>query len=483
MLLDRLTSSIDPTGRDLNRDCGYIDNPTVWDYLELFKRADVANRVVSIWGDECWAAYPDLYETDRPKETEFEKAWKTLSLKVHPWHYLHRLDVRSGIGEFGVMLLGLADGGNLTRPAATYNLDGTLRSNSQSVNQLLYLRVFDQSQVTVDEVEGNASNARFGQPVYYNVNFYDPNLLSQTAGETFQGGGGMPGITRKVHWTRVIHAAEGGEVTAPPRMEPVLNRLMDIRKVAGSSAEMFYKGGFPGYQFVTNQDLVDMTDTDVEAIQADIEDYYNGLKRYLSAERGEWKSLAPQVADPEKNLMQQLTLLCATIGVPMRVFLGTESGHLASTQDAGTWKERLRGRQLNYLEPMLVRPFVDRLMDLGCLPRVPDYVITWRDLQTLGDKDLADVALKKVQALMQYVTGGVFAIMPPKMLFTLILGYTDRQSDAIITELGGDEAVRKKLEKMWKDSKVKAQPQGGGRFGAPNANDPGRPPGPPTSNL
>jgi hypothetical protein len=480
LLLGRNSGTVDPTNRDLNKECGYLEEPTVENYLELFKRADVANRVVRIWPDECWAAFPELYETDSPQETEFERAWGDLTKRVHPWHYLHRVDVRSGIGSFGVLLLGLSDGKDLATPAATYNMDGSLRANSVQASQLLYLRVFDESMVRVASLESDTRNARFGQPVTYQITFADPTTGTDPASLFPDNPGGVPAaIDRTVHWTRIVHVADnrgdsGSEIYGSPRLEVVLNRSMDIRKVAGANAEMFWKGGFPGYQFATFPDLTGEAAVDEDSVRQEIQDYYNGLQRYLTAVGGEWKSLAPQVADPEKTLVQHLTLLCAAIGVPLRIFLGTESGHLASTQDAGTWKERLRGRQLNYLEPMLVRPFVNRLMDLGCLPRVQGYTISWRDMQTLGDKDMADVALKKVQALMQYVTGSVFTVLPPKMLFTLIMGFSDRQADAVIRELGGEAAVIKKL------IKVTAKPptgQGGIKTGNPQRKTQGRPRG------
>jgi hypothetical protein len=229
----------------------------------------------------------------------------------------------------------------------------------------------------------------------YNIVFYDPNAQGTLNDD------GVPDnatTQMKVHWTRAIHVADNrmtSEIFGIPRLRPILPHIQDIRKVSGSSAEMFFKGGFPGYQFRTDPGL----GADVELISEDdirdnVEAYMNGLVRYLTAVGGQWESLAPQVADPSNNLTQQLTYLCLTIGVPFRIFIGSEAGHLASTQDAGTWKERLRGRQLNYLQPWVVNPFVERLMEIGALPRVKRFLINWRDLQTLGDKDRADVGFE-----------------------------------------------------------------------------------------
>ena len=52
-------------------------------------------------------------------------------------------------------------------------------------------------------------------------------------------------------------------------------------------------------------------------------------------------------------------------GVPYRILVGSEEAKLASSQDKRTWNERVQKRRDNYLTPMVVRPFVDRLIALG----------------------------------------------------------------------------------------------------------------------
>jgi uncharacterized protein len=472
-------AGLDPAGRDLDKECGYPSptERTVNYFRSLYNDSGVAARVVHIWPDECWAAYPDLYETEKKRKTPFERAWGDLSDRVNPWHFLHRADRLSGIGRFGILLLGLSGGDDPSTPAAPVD-PGTGRPlAAEGSRQLLYLRAFDEYHVRVAEAEGDNTNPRYGQPTVYEINL----LGGDPGGQPVQYKDGPFPTSARVHWTRIIHLAdnrESSEIYGVPRCYHCVAPLHDIRKVAGSSAEMFWKGGFPGYQFKVSPDLVGEEVVDEEDIRQEVEAYVNGLQRYMSAEGGEWASLAPQVADPGHHIDVYLTLLCAIIGVPKRVFLGAEAGQLASTQDADAWKGRLRGRQLNYLEPMVVRPLIDRLMDLGCLPQARKYTLSWRDLKTLGDKDLADVGLKKVQALMQYVTGGVFLVVPPRLLFTAVLGFTDEQADAIITALGGDEAVAKRLVDMAAAFQKKAAaPQGGGRAGNPAAGTTGRPPG------
>jgi hypothetical protein len=473
-------ANIESPGRDLDKECGYIEFPTIEQYLKFYTTVGVANRAVNIWPDECWAAYPDLYQNEGPNPTRFERAWDDLNRNVLAWHYLHRIDRLSGIGQFGLLFFGISDGLSLDQPVKGLDAMTGKAKDGRKPLDLLYLRAFDEASIQIFQREGNPRSPRFGQPVLYNITFYDPNTQGNLSTD-----GNLPEnatTQMKVHWTRTLHIADNrmtSEIFGIPRLRPVLSNVQDIRKVSGSSAEMFFKGGFPGYQFRTDPGL----GADVELISEDdirdnVEAYMNGLVRYLTAVGGQWESLAPQVADPSNNLTQQLTLLCLTLGVPLRIFIGSEAGHLASTQDAGTWKERLRGRQLNYLQPWVVNPFVERLMEIGALPRVKRFLINWRDLQTLGDKDRADVGLKRAQSIMQYITSGGNQLISPMLFFTLVLGMTDREAQAVVKDIK-DNPPKKLLQSPVKPALAGAKagdnPAGGGRVGNPPAADVGSP--------
>jgi uncharacterized protein len=462
---------LDPPERDLDRECGYPTNPDIGYYKLLYDRVGVAGRTVNIWPDECLAGHPDLAENLKKRKTSFERRAEEVIDQTLLWHYVQRADRLSGIGQYGVLLLGLDDGRDLSETAEGFRPNGTPDPNFEGQRDLLFLRAFDQSLVRVGGWETDPASPRYGMPTNYLVNFASPEVVSSVTTS------GVPYNEQEVHWTRAVHLADcrqSSEVIGYSRMHAVLNDILNVRKVGGASAEMFWKGGFPGYQFKTNPDLA--IDLDENALAEEVDAYVNGLKRYMTAVSGEWASLAPQVADPSKTLLQHFTLLCAGIQVPLRVFLGTESGHLASTQDAIAWKGRVGNRRLNYVEPMVVRPLVDRLQALGVLPRVKKYILTWPDLLAMSDKDRMDVALKQVQALFQYVQGRVNQVMPHRILLTQVLGYSEAMADAVEAELaaGGGPKI---------EPANTAGAQSGGRLGNPSADDTGRPPGGPPEGM
>jgi hypothetical protein len=122
-------------------------------------------------------------------------------------------------------------------------------------------------------------------------------------------------------------------------------------------------------------------------------------------------------------------------GVPYRVLLGSEEAKLASAQDKRTWNNRVARRQNNYVSPMILRPFIDRLIAVGCLPEPAQYMVVWPDLNAATDDDIAKIASNRTAAFAQYVQAGVDALVPPLQYFTKIHKMSDEEALAIISEM------------------------------------------------
>lgn len=418
-------SQLDPVGRNLDAECGYPQNPTVATFRRMYDRNDYANRVVNIWPDECWANRPWLYETEDARVTKFERAFAALQKRLDLWHYLHRLDRLSGIGSFGVMLLGLNDGQKLSTPAPGFDLYRRRKERPAKRVELAYAQTFAEDDVGIDGLDDREGSPRLNQPLFYTLNVSAPSS-------------GDPAAVRqlRVHWSRVIHAAdncESNNIYGVPRQKPVLNRLLDLRKILGSSGEMFWKGGFPGYIATTQKD-VDGSVVDEEFVKEQFLGYLNGTSRFMAFDGMDVDSLLPQAIDPSNHVGQQVSAICACGGYPIPVFLGRESGHLAGMENTAAWNKRVGSRQEFYVEPRLIRPAVDRLMDVGVLPEPPDreYLISFKDLNTLGDAGKADVALKKAQALGMYATSKVEAVCPLYEFLTIFMGNTPAEAKAVV---------------------------------------------------
>ncbi len=128
---------IDPR-RDIDAECGYPPSTIASGigalpadlFKMLYDREPVATRVVELLPKESWQVSPLVYETDDPtEETDFERAWDELGQSIADgqswyadeggsriWEALFNADKLSGIGHFGIILLGFDDGRNLDQP-------------------------------------------------------------------------------------------------------------------------------------------------------------------------------------------------------------------------------------------------------------------------------------------------------------------------------------------------------------------------------
>jgi len=117
--------------RNLEEECGYPANTESISpeyYRTLYDREPIANRICQLMPKECWQLTPEVYEEEEGEvQTDFEQDWDDVGRNLSPsgkswhqdergssiWEYLSRIDVLSGIGQFGVLLLGIDDGKNL----------------------------------------------------------------------------------------------------------------------------------------------------------------------------------------------------------------------------------------------------------------------------------------------------------------------------------------------------------------------------------
>lgn len=457
--------------RDLRDACGHPKGSIpVEMFQETFDRNGVGKRVVEVYPEETWQVVPEIYETEQESVlTPFEEAWNGLaqSMSSEPdhlrsdsdgsviWEYLSRIDVQSGIGRYGILLLGLNDGRPLFKPVKGVTeknskpgmlpeqegtLDGEKRPivlNEEDVpiysltvnqeetegRQLIYLRTFPESQVTISSYETNFSSPRYGKPTEYLIT----ETIYEEGDRLEHSGTHNAAMSKRVHWSRVIHIADNlnssSEVYGSPRMELVIDRLLDLQKLYGGSGEMYWRGAFPGLSFESTTPPGGV-EFDVQSLKDMYEDYSNDLQRAFYLLGMTVKSLAPQVVAANEQISAMLEAICIALGVPMRIFMGSERGELASSQDAKAWNRRVKKRQKRHVTPRIIRPFVNRLIYLGVLP-VPEkgYQVEWPELASLSELESAEVASQIAEAMGKYITYGLKVIMPPIYFLTTIMGF------------------------------------------------------------
>lgn len=375
-------------GRDRNIDVslGYKTKPEITDYLSYYNRRGLAATIVDAPAKTTWRKTPIVTDETEGK-SDFSKEWAKLRDKLNVYHYLERVDRLSGIGRYGVLLIGTKDG----------KLSEELTAVT-GPEQVIFLSAFGEQHVGIKTFVDDTNNPRFGHPLEYEIDLMG-NLAS---GKGFN--------KQKVHWSRVIHIAEGlltDEVFGEPRLQKVFDRLFDLDKIVGSAAEGHWQTAVPGFELGAEKDYADMSDEDLLAMKEEWQNYIHGLQRLVAIKGGKFTPIKGEIADPTAAFAVEIQLISGKTGIPQRILLGSERGNLASTQDQANWLGRIAERQEQFAEPRILRPLIDRFREIGALPAPDDgiYKVEWPGLFYLTDQEQAEVYSKRADSV-KAITGG-----------------------------------------------------------------------------
>lgn len=371
--------------RNIRETLGYPTKITSSDLISRWKRQDIARAIVDRPVKATWQGVLSIQEPEIEDETELEKTFNKLEQQLHLKRVFMRVDRLAQLGKYAVILLGFDDSSNETwgRPV------------SEGKRELKYLKVLSEKNADISTWEKDTTNSRYGMPRLYNIKLKHPGEDEKTT-------------SIKVHHSRIIHVTPDlleNEVEGHSIFETAYNRLMDLEKLVGGSAEMFWRGARPGYAGKADPDFKVDADTE-EKMREQLNEYENDLRRFLMMEGVDVESLAQQIADPKGHVDVQIQMLSALTNIPARILMGSERGELASSEDANNWKEYIHNRRLENAEPNIVRPFIERMVTTGVLPGPRNeeigYSVSWPDLFSLGEKDKAEIGAKRSNALSSF---------------------------------------------------------------------------------
>jgi hypothetical protein len=118
------------------------------------------------------------------------------------------------------------------------------------------------------------------------------------------------------------------------------------------------------------------------------------------------QDLGSDVVDPSGLFGIIISLIAAARGIPQRILIGSERGELASSQDMRNWSNVVMSRRTKFAEPYIVRPFANRLIKWGALPRpkTGKYSIEWANLFTPTELEEAQSSSLIINAITQFIT-------------------------------------------------------------------------------
>lgn len=409
--------------RNIQQTLGYLNDIKYEDYYARYLRQDIAKAIIDRPVKATWQGDLELEESTKAEETALEKAFAELNKRLGLKTIFSRVDRLTGIGNYGVLLLGLGD----VKSQEDWKKEAIKKS------ELVYIKPFGQNHAKIQSFVTDPKNPRYGLPEFYSITIIN------------EGEGVSTSTSIEVHYSRVLHIVDDvleSDIEGNPRLESVFNRLMDIEKLVGGDAEMFWRGARPGYNGKVDEG-VQMTTAFQDSLKEQIDEYEHNLRRILMMDGVELKSLAQQIADPTGHVDVQIKMISSVTQIPYRILIGSERGELASGQDADEWDSFVQNRREEHAEPHIVRLFVDRCIELKILPAAGEdgYNVKWSDLFAESEMERVEVGQKRSNALAAYLNGMGQDVIPPDAFFEFFLGLSSEQID-LIKELRDKEVIK-----------------------------------------
>lgn len=417
------------------RNCMYPERVTFDMYYKMYSRNNVAARVIETFPDYSWAAIPFVSDNGG-SESRFSKAAMAMLSRQYPLQdgvrqsllaSMKQLDVLGGIGGEALLVFGFADGRKLEQPV-----------KKTPDCEIAYVKILHNGQFKVHKRVTEETSPNFGDVELYESVAFSPDseLNAENACHI------APNV--KIHATRCVHFKESAGLTyGTSRIQKCYNQLLDITKLSGASAEVYWLGAFSGLSIETNP-LAQLSDESYKKMRENTQRYFDGLARALIFEGATSKLLYPAIVSPKDHFDLQITQVSIATGIPRRFLTGAEAAKLASQQDTLNWMERITNRRELFVGPKVVSPVIQRCIDAGVLPkpRGDNFTTIWPRIQSIALNERADASRNMTAAWESYFTTGMAGIMPFRVYLLYACGFSEVEADDIANRCN---------EKKWKE--------------------------------
>ncbi|WP_330983623.1 MULTISPECIES: anti-CBASS protein Acb1 family protein [Enterobacterales] len=392
----------------LYQEFGYPLHVGFGDFYRAYARNAIAAAAIKRMNDGCWEDYPEIYEGDKKEDATQQTSWdkqvNTLFKKY--WKQIKGADKRNTVGHYSALLVQLKDGKEWK--------DSVDRNQIRLLAEKAIVKLIPvwEAQLEPVEWEDDPQSEKFGDPKMY-------RFTQLPVGNPV---GSSPGRDINVHPDRVFILAEGADDDNPYSGESMLeagfNKLLDIEKISGGSAEGFLKNASRqlNYNFSAKTDFANLAKA-LGVTEGQLSDALHDQTRRLNSntdsavfmQEGTASVLSVEAADPEPTWRTALNEFCATIPIAVKILIGMQTGERASTEDAKDWAKTRKSRRDGFLTEM-IKGVVAWFTDLGIIPATaqPEITVAWSDLLAPSEADkianmdkMADVAKKTTDAFLR----------------------------------------------------------------------------------
>lgn len=403
-LRDQLAFSSYDGKRNLYSALGYVQDPGYEHFRARYDRSDTATALVDRLPKKAWATptIEDTAETD--ETTDFEAAVESFLggdvTREDPIAVMERVSRFERVGQYALLFLGVADAAvedgdhtDLAKPVAEASLGAGPDAGPEApLADINYLTPYDEGRIAIDEQEivTDPSSMQYGRPEFYDVD------LGDVRGPT------------KIHHSRVIHVVGDvfdDELRSPSVLLQSLNRIDDIEKILGGSAEAYWRSAYQGLVATPPESagagamggsLADKG----EKLHDQIEQYVHNMQRVIFSS-ADVETLDTTVSPPTEHVESQYRAISAGHNIPQSILMGNETGERATEQDLRILHERAGDYRTGFCASRVLRPTLDRLLQWGVFPppEGEGYRVEWPELGEPTEQERAEIMKTKAAAL------------------------------------------------------------------------------------
>jgi hypothetical protein len=355
-------------------DFGYPYNVDDTLLRHVYRRNSLARAAVVKTVDKVWQDMPVLREKESAHaETRLERRIRQHMQLIRGWQMLKVSNERALVSGWSATILLLEDGESLSAPVSPQvGADITFLAGMLPVwaNQLQPV-----------EWERNENSPTYGQPTMY-------MLTEQPLPDQMQRSTSQPSRKVEVHPDRVVVWSPDGKPTGSSILEAGYNDLIDIEKINGSGGEGFWKNTKGGAVLKLAEDMeisdlqrnLNATSSSdmIEKMNTQLDDFAKGLDKALVLQNMDLEVPNIVLPSPEHFRNGPLEGFAASVGIPIKVLVGTQTGERSSTEDAREWAQTCMARRKDLTHPVLYA-FVSKLESFGLLQE-KDWFVEQPDL-------------------------------------------------------------------------------------------------------
>jgi hypothetical protein len=394
------------------KDFGWPDHLTFDQLYKAYLRNGIARAGIDKTVGKTWQDFPFLLEMERDgseggetEETSLERDIRQRFDDLRVWQHLAEADRRSLVGCYSGVIMRLADSKRFQEPVDT--VPGGLAG-------LVELIPAWEGQLQVAEWDTDEMSETYGQPLMFQFN---EAQVASKANDTTKTRSFM------IHPDRVLVWSRDGTVHGTSFLEPGYNDLIDLEKIKGAGGEGFWKNAKSAPVLNLDKDAkigdlakgMGVSPAEVgDKIGEQVEDWQKGFDQLLMLQGMEAKALGITLPSPEHFWAAPLQSFAASISMPLKILVGSQTGERASTEDASEWSQTIMSRRNSQTVPN-VMALVRRLERFSILPEGKDWFLDWPSLMDPTPTEQIERAAKMadINAKMQRL--GEFVFTPDEM--------------------------------------------------------------------